>query len=257
MYWKNGCLFPLSTGYGISSNALNSHWSKMNLKKSNVLKKWFHVTAILIPNGTLRCLKITLRDSLEATLPNIATMVLARSGGLRAAIDGKHAPPNTKLHAVYAHFFLGFTIEKINTIYRKGKGSMSRWVSRYRESGDSTRCFTDRSRRKFFQHSNACVYISIYWSTRYRFWMKLGMPLFWMAGQHQHSKCMDYNVRVQAHLKGAHWVGFHWSFSWWLVVYRTPSDPDQSKEYISFLLRAEGERLDKLEHNLPWWGFVR
>ena len=70
------------------------------------------------------------------------------AGGLCAAIDGQHASSNTKLHAIYAYFFLGFTVAKIATIYRKGTGTISRWISRYQETGVVSRS-SQRSNPKF------------------------------------------------------------------------------------------------------------
>ena len=75
-------------------------------------------------------------------------MVVTRPGGLCAAIDGQHASTNTEMHAVYAYFFLGFTVEKIATIYRKGKGTISRWINRYQATGDLSRCSSQRTEAK-------------------------------------------------------------------------------------------------------------
>jgi transposase len=63
-------------------------------------------------------------------------MAVERQRGLCAEIDGQQASVNVKMHEIYAYFFLGMTVAKISTLYRKGKGTISRWISRYKETGD-------------------------------------------------------------------------------------------------------------------------
>ena len=74
----------------------------------------------------MRQKKIALREISEASPDNIAAM---KEGGhgLLATLDGQQASVNTKLHAVYA-YFLGFTIARIATVYRKGTSTVSRWI---------------------------------------------------------------------------------------------------------------------------------
>lgn len=66
-------------------------------------------------------------------------MVVSQEGGICSAIDSMHASVNTKMHAIYAHFFLGFTVAKIAHIYRKGASTISRWINRYKETGSVSR----------------------------------------------------------------------------------------------------------------------
>src|SRR5690349_993559 len=81
-----------------------------------------------------------------------------RSGcGLLASIDGKHASVNTKEHAVYAYFFLGFSIARIATIYRKGNGTMGRWIERYSKSRNLSRLSSNGSNAKFSQEQRRWI----------------------------------------------------------------------------------------------------
>jgi transposase len=77
-------------------------------------------------------------------------MVLSQERGLCSAIDSQQASVNTKkMHAIYAHFYLGFTVAKVARIYRKGIGTISRWINRYRETGNVSRCCSKSSHARF------------------------------------------------------------------------------------------------------------
>jgi transposase len=78
-------------------------------------------------------------------------MVERRASGLLASIDSQQASINTKEHAVYAYFFLGFKIPRIATIYRKGQSTIFRWIERYKETGDVSRLSSKGSHAKFSQ----------------------------------------------------------------------------------------------------------
>jgi transposase len=77
--------------------------------------------------------------------------------GLLAALDGRQASVNTKEHAVYAYFFLGFPIARIATIYRKGQSTISRWIERYKQSADLSRRPTGSNNNKFSQEHRAWI----------------------------------------------------------------------------------------------------
>ena len=77
--------------------------------------------------------------------------------GLLVTLDGQHASVNTKEHAVYAYFFLGFNIARIATIYRKGQATISRWIDRYKKTGDLTRRSSKGNSSKFSQEQRAWI----------------------------------------------------------------------------------------------------
>lgn len=76
-------------------------------------------------------------------------MAERRGSGLLASLDGQQASVNTKEHAVYAYFFLGFKLARIATIYRKGESTISRWIERYRRTGSVSRLSSTQSNAKF------------------------------------------------------------------------------------------------------------
>eukprot|EP00474_Spongospora_subterranea_P002758 CRZ03216.1 hypothetical protein [Spongospora subterranea] len=111
-------------------------------------------------------------------------MVGARQGGLCAAIDGQHASSNTKMHAIYAYFFLGLTVAKIATIFRKGNGSISRWINRYQETGEVYRRSSQRSNPKFSPQQRKWIFefilkhpLSFLDETRHAFILEWGVNI--------------------------------------------------------------------------------
>ena len=77
--------------------------------------------------------------------------------GLLARLDGEQASVNTKEHAVYAYFFLGFTLARIAKVYRKGKATISRWVDRFEKTGSLSRRKSVGSNAKFTQEQRQWV----------------------------------------------------------------------------------------------------
>ena len=75
-----------------------------------------------------------------------------------ATLDGQQASVNKyKLHAVYAYFFLGFTIARIATVYRKGTSTVSRWIERYKTEGDLSRRVSSSSNIKFSREQRTWI----------------------------------------------------------------------------------------------------
>lgn len=69
--------------------------------------------------------------------------------GLLAALDAHHASENTKEHAMYAYFFLNFTLARVAKLYRKGEATVSRWVDQYTTTGVLARRESIQERSKF------------------------------------------------------------------------------------------------------------
>ena len=85
-------------------------------------------------------------------------MAERRGSGLLASLDGQQASINTKEHAVYAYFFLGFKLARIATIYRKGESTISRWIDRYRQTGDVSRLSFTKSNAKFSKEQRQWIF---------------------------------------------------------------------------------------------------
>jgi transposase len=70
--------------------------------------------------------------------------------GLCETIDRTHASECTRIHALYAFYFLGMQQSKVADVYRKSAGTISKWIAQYEKTGTVSRqSLTDSRNRKY------------------------------------------------------------------------------------------------------------
>ncbi|XXQ38526.1 Tc1-like transposase DDE domain-containing protein [Plasmodiophora brassicae] len=62
-------------------------------------------------------------------------MAVAHGVHVSEAIESQHAAKNTKLHALYAYYFIGLKQNQIALLYRKAPSTIGRWIDRYERTG--------------------------------------------------------------------------------------------------------------------------
>ena len=78
-------------------------------------------------------------------------------GDIKSAVSG-HAHPNTIYHALYAYFFLHFTLTFIAKIFGKSRQCVSNWVKKYEDSGSVGRSTANNRTRKFSTQQRLWIY---------------------------------------------------------------------------------------------------
>lgn len=74
-------------------------------------------------------------------------MSASHAVGICQSIDRQHAGENTRLHALYGYYFLGFKQARIAEIFRKAPCTISRWIEQYEKTGTVCRQGTEKSRK--------------------------------------------------------------------------------------------------------------
>ena len=81
-------------------------------------------------------------------LPNMSEQTNTCSS-IKTLISATHASPNTRLHALYVHFFLGFSQKEVARIFHKSTSTICEWVKQYHKDGMVTRALSTRCAFKF------------------------------------------------------------------------------------------------------------
>jgi transposase len=71
----------------------------------------------------------------------------AHRAGLRQALDRHHASENTRLHALYMFYFLGFKQARIAFFFKKSPSTVSRWIEQYEKTGTVSRQNSEKTRK--------------------------------------------------------------------------------------------------------------
>lgn len=79
-------------------------------------------------------------------------MAAAHGVHVSEAIESQHATENTKLHALYAYYFIGLKQNQIALLYRKAPSTIGRWIERYERTGAVSRKATESQRKYTPEH---------------------------------------------------------------------------------------------------------
>lgn len=69
-----------------------------------------------------------------------------------------HASPDVRLHALYAHFFIGYSQRKVAVIFGKNVSTISRWVHQFEEEGTLSKKDREEVFRKFTPEQHEWLY---------------------------------------------------------------------------------------------------
>lgn len=75
---------------------------------------------------------------------------------------GRQASENTKYHALYGYYFLGFSRAKLAHIYRKAKPTIANWINQYESEGSVARKSCARNIYKKFSHEKRKFLLKLY-----------------------------------------------------------------------------------------------
>lgn len=84
------------------------------------------------------------------------------SGGDVMREVGRQASENTKYHALYGYYFLGFSRAKLAHIYRKAKPTIANWINQYESEGSVARKSCARNIYKKFSHEKRKFLLKLY-----------------------------------------------------------------------------------------------
>ena len=133
---------------------------------------------------------------------------------LLAAIDHQHASENTKLHALYAYYFLGFNKTRIATIYRKALSTIATWIDTYEKTGSVARQNSsvtnqkyNTEKREWLRHYILANPLSYLDETKHAFELKWHMDIscstVWRI---LHDYKFTYKVSLRSFLEGRPYV---------------------------------------------------
>ena len=74
-------------------------------------------------------------------------MSARHSVGLCHAIDSQQAGENTRLHALYSYYFLGFKQARVAFMFRKSPATIHRWIEQFERTGTVSRQSSERTRK--------------------------------------------------------------------------------------------------------------